>query len=408
MDRIGEADDRNPRRGASRKGRPTLRDVARELGVSAQTVSNAFRRPDQLSPALRSEVLRTARRLGYGGPDPAAKSLRGGRAGALGVLYNDRLSHAFDDPAFMLFLRGLTAAVEQAGLSLLLIPAESPGSVDSDARQMHDEASRGTRRPGAAADRPFAALRTAVVDGIVVYSLPDDDPLYATAASRNRPLVLVDSPRDRSFARVTIDDEAAARAAAEHLIGLGHRQLGVIALELTARRRFGPVEAERIAAATNAMTAARLSGYAAAARAAGLAPESVTVVETEANTEPEGERAARMLLGGDARPTALLAMSDRLAVGAIAAARELGLDIPGDVSVVGFDNVPASASTTPPLTTVDQQHEAKGRQAGECLLAALHDGDAADDSGTAAATAGAELPARLVVRGSTGPSPRSR
>src|ERR687894_2969814 len=101
--------------------RATLKEVASELGVSPATVSNAYNRPDQLSSALRERVFETARRLGYPGPDPMARGLRRRRAGAVGVLYEDRLSYAFADPAEVLFLRGVSVATEEAGLGLLLL-----------------------------------------------------------------------------------------------------------------------------------------------------------------------------------------------------------------------------------------------------------------------------------------------
>ena len=107
----------------------TLASLAAELGVSRTTVSNAYNRPDQLSPALRRRVLDTARRLGYPGPDPVARSLRTRKAGAVGLLLTEALSYAFRDPAAVAFLEGLGLACEEGGSGLLLVPA-APGSVD--------------------------------------------------------------------------------------------------------------------------------------------------------------------------------------------------------------------------------------------------------------------------------------
>src|SRR3990170_4679453 len=175
--------------------RATLKEVAAEVGVSPATVSNAYNRPDQLSPELRERVLETARRLGYSGPDAMARGLRRRRAGAVGVLYEDRLSYAFADPAAVLFLQGVSVATEEAGLGLLL-------------------------------------LSGAVVDGFVVYSMSDEDPLVSAALERRLPVVLVDQPRTGGLPFVGIDDEGAARTAAEHPVGLGHRHFGVVSFAL--------------------------------------------------------------------------------------------------------------------------------------------------------------------------------
>src|SRR6478735_7788693 len=100
----------------------TLASLAAELGISRTTVSNAYNRPDQLSPQLRSRVMEAARRMGYPGPDPVARSLRTRKAGAVGLLLTEQVSYAFRDPAAMSFLAGLSESCEDAGQGLLLVP----------------------------------------------------------------------------------------------------------------------------------------------------------------------------------------------------------------------------------------------------------------------------------------------
>lgn len=363
-------------RASQRRTRPTLKDVAAEVGVSAQTVSNAFHRPDQLSPELRTAVLDAAARLRFSGPDPAARSLRSGRASALGVLYNAQLSFAFDDPAFVLFLRGLARTAEDAGLAMVLVPGDPTG-----AKSTH------------------STLGLAVIDGVVVYSVPNDDPLYSAAVGRGLPLVLVDSPQDGLHPFVGADDEAAGRQATEHVLELGHRRLAVISLEFGAQPHSGPADLQRQAAATNRLTQRRLAGSRTAADVAGIAWETVPVFETAANTEDDGRQAAHLLLGAAPRPTALLAMSDRLALGALAAAADLGIDVPASLSVTGIDDVPAAATAVPSLTTIAQDHDEKGRIAGRLLLASLESDD------RAVSVPAMILPTRLEVRASTGPPP---
>lgn len=349
--------------------RATLKDVAAEVGVSPATVSNAYNRPDQLSEELRGRVFAAARRLGYAGPDPVARGLRRRRAGAIGVLYPDRLSYAFEDPAAVLFLEGVSTATEEAGLGMLLVSGAS---------------SEG---------RGVDTIGGAMVDGFVAFSLPDDDPLVDAALGRRLPTVFVDQPPRPGVPFVGIDDEGAAREAAGHLVGLGHRRFGVLSLELTVEPAGGFADRERREAATYEVSRARLRGYAAALAAAGL-PDDFPVYECAENTREQGRVAAGALLSLEPRPTALLAMSDRLALGVLEAAREMGLSVPGDLSVVGFDDVPDAARSEPPLTTVHQPHVEKGRRAGRLLIERIEGREKEDAT---------ILPTRLVVRGSSGP-----
>ncbi|HEV3375675.1 MAG TPA: LacI family DNA-binding transcriptional regulator [Thermoleophilaceae bacterium] len=371
----------------------TLRAVAEELGVSTMTVSNAYNRPDQLSAALRERVVETARRLGYPGPDPLARGLRRGRAGALGLVYDSPLSYTVRDAAAVAFLGGVSEVAEAARVGLLLVPGTAPEQRDA------------------------AAVGAAVVDGLIVYSVAAGDALVSAALERNRPTVIVDQPRARGVPFVGIDDRAAAREAAEHLTGLWHRRFAAIAFALSPDGARGPASPARRHRARYPVTRARLAGFADALGAAGLSWPQTPVYECPGSSVELGREAAFALLGegprrpaaalGAARrptaplrdhrrPTAVLATSDELALGAVQAARELGLAVPGDLSVVGFDDVPPARAAEPPLTTVHQDHEEKGRLAAEMLLGALR-GEATRRVRRVAH--------RLVVRGSTGPPP---
>jgi DNA-binding LacI/PurR family transcriptional regulator len=360
----------------SERRRATLTRVAVELGVSPMTVSNAYSRPDQLSAALRKRIFETAERLGYAGPDPVARSLRRRKTNVAGVLYSNPLSYAFDDAAAVLFLGGVTAATEASGMGLLLVPG-SMGSPEE----------RGAAAGGAA------------VDGFIVYSMADDDPLVEAALKRGLPAVTVDQPLRDGVPFVGIDDEAAAMAAAKHMVGLGHKRYGVVSFALAADGRTGIADAARQRSATYRVTRSRLEGYAAALSVSGLSWEEVPVYECPGSTTALGRTAAHALLDLDPRPTAILATSDQLALGAIEAAGELGLFVPGDVSVVGFDDVPPAATATPALTTVHQDHARKGLLAGGLLVARLRGEEAPGPD---------LLPARLVTRGSTGRARKGR
>ncbi|GAA5514228.1 HTH-type transcriptional regulator IpsA [Deinococcus carri] len=336
--------------------RVTLRDVAARLGVSAATVSNAYNRPDQLSPELRERVLGAARELGYGGPDPLARSLRRGRTGVIGVVYDAPLAYAFADPAAALFLGSVTQALQQAGLNLLLLASPEGGQ----------------------------PVRTASVDGFIVYCAAEGHELLRAVLERGLPTVLVDQTPQPHAAQVGIDDAGGASAAARHLWELGHRQIGVLCLELGPERHAGPVTPRREAALAYRTTAERLRGY-----REGAAGATLHLVETAQNTPEDGEAAALDLLRRHPDITALLCMSDVLAHGALRAARHLGLRVPADLSLIGFDDLPSSAALN--LSTVWQPTADKGRHVGEAVLALLS-GERPPD---------VTLPTRLVVRGTT-------
>ena len=192
--------------------RVTLKHIAADVGVTPMTVSNAFNRPDQLSAELRERILARAQALGYTGPDPLARGLRRGRAGAIGLVSDTPLSYAFDDPAASAVMAGLCSVTEEQGLGLVLVPTGG-------------------------------LLPSAAVDGVVVYSVGERDPLLA--AARPLPTVIIDQPRDTGLPTVGIDDRAAAYDAARHLTALGHRRFAVVTFGLEAADRVGPADLAR-------------------------------------------------------------------------------------------------------------------------------------------------------------------
>jgi DNA-binding LacI/PurR family transcriptional regulator len=350
----------------TRRRRPTLDDVASAVGVSRATVSNAYNRPDQLSAQLRAQVLRTAADLGYAGPDPTARSLATSRTGAIAVLLDTSLSTAFSDPALSLTLDALARVVDPHGHALLLLPGGPDG--------------------GPAAARVLAAQ----ADIAVAYSLADGTPALDAVRARGLPLVVVDQPLLAGAARIGCEDRRGAALAARHLAGLGHRRFGIFAACSRVTPGGGPLPVGSAATAAFRDTRERLAGY-----LGELGPASAVVEEAAGLSAESAMAGAFALLGRTPRPTALLCMSDQLALAALAAARQLGISVPGELSVVGFDDSPPAAWSSPPLTTVRQDLAAKGRIAGELVLELLAGGAAPPPS---------EVPVSLVVRGSTGPA----
>ena len=342
--------------------RVRLRDVAERAGVSVGSASQAFGHPELVSEHLRKRVLAAAEALGYSGPDPAARRLRLGRTGVLGLLFAERLQYQFTDPAAPAFLRGVARGMQRAPLGLLLLP-------DSRYRR---EASR--------------TVREAAVDGFVVYSVPRNDPRVAAALDRRLPVVTVDQPRDAPTPFVGIDDRAAARGAAEHLRGLGHERVAVLSF-IRALDPEGTMVLD--------ISVERLEGY---KEGLGEAWDDGLVRICRPNAAGPARRAALELLQQSNAPTAILAMSDVLAIGALQAAAERGVAVPEALSLVGFDDSPAAALTKPALTTIAQPHEEKGRLATERLLEAIERG--ADSESRPPRDI---LPTELVVRESTAP-----
>ena len=199
------------------RNRVTLQTIADRLGVSRTTVSNAYNRPDQLATELRERILATAAELGYSGPDPAARRLRSGERNVIALMFED-LSYAVTDPAAVLFLQGMAAATAPEGLALLLLPARREvGGVEM--------------------------VRDAVVDAFVLYSMPHSLDTVAAARGRGLPVVVVDEPPGEGTAFVGIDDRAAIRAVAAHIVGLGHRRLVVVSDRIGDDDHTGRVDA---------------------------------------------------------------------------------------------------------------------------------------------------------------------
>ncbi len=322
--------------------RPTLDTVAKAAGVSRMTVSNAYNRPDQLSAATRERVLAVAAELGYGGPDPAGRSLRRGRTGTVGVVITESLSYAFTDPGLVAFLRGVADELSPAGRAMLLAPMSG-------------------------ADDPASVVRDAIVDAFIICSLQDDDEAVAVIKGRGLPFVTVGNPKVKGHPWTGVDNVAASAMAADHLLGLGHQRLAVVAVPpVMALEPQGPVVVSR-----RGFTQ-RGTGFVEAARRAGV--DDVAVVEAGTNSTEAGAEAAAPLLAQRRRPTAVFAVSDALALGVLGAAADAGLHVPGDLSVVGFDGIDEGAYSRPPLTTVSQDLRDQGRRAAAAVLSLVEGG----------------------------------
>ncbi|MHA6724060.1 LacI family DNA-binding transcriptional regulator [Sphingomonas sp. RS2018] len=322
--------------------RATLKSIATDLGVTHTSVSNAYNNPAKVSKALRERIIAHARSVNYDGPNPAARSLRTGRCGAIGVLFNDQLSYAFTDPHDIAFLRGISSVCEDEGANIVLIPLQN-------------------KRPD---QRDQLA---AIVDGFILNAPYRSHPTIRQALARGLPTVVVDFDAP-DLSSVLTNDRAAMQAVVAHLLELGHRHIAIV----TFPRQEGTGDIRSLAddfSDESYVVHERIEGCRDAVDAAGVARDEVLVCETT-NCEDGGRRAAEWLMRRRPELTALVCFSDRLAYGAIAGAAALGLDVPGQLSVTGFDGIdpPGGTPAALRLTTVRQNACEKGRRAAEILL----------------------------------------
>jgi DNA-binding LacI/PurR family transcriptional regulator len=350
-------------------GNVTLKTVADEAGVSISTVSNAYNKPEQMSVEVRQRVLETARRLGYAGPNAAARSLRSQRAGAIGLLFTERLSYAFSDPYSVGLLAGLSEVAEEHRTGLLLIPLPPADSERPEDVEL-------------AAD----TMRQAVVDGVVAYCVDPDHPARQVALDRGLPMASTIDLDDERQGYVLIDEDGAAQALGRHLRDLGHTQIGIV---VNSREATGP--AQPVGPGDEAGlyddSRLRLLGLREA-----LGPGArVTAVSAGHNSHEAGLVSAAFLLDRPDRPTAIACTSDVLALGVLDGLQRRGLQAGHDVSVSGFDDIAEAEPAG--LTTVRQPIAEKGRLLGRMLL---------DPAYTPRRVV---LDTELVVRSSTGPAP---
>ncbi len=328
--------------------------------MSKTAVSFAFNKPDRLAPDTTARIRLVAEQLGYT-PHPVARMLSQRETRTIGVLTPQALSVIFSNPFFGAFSEGVAVAAEASGYALYFI---SPlhGSLAS-------------------------AMDRATVDGVVAIGLSEDHPEVEAIRRAGVPVVLVDSTALPDHGAIEVDDVSGARSAAQHLIELGHRDVLVVGVEPAAPSTT--IDPESV-------TGRRLRGYREAFDAAGIGIPDERVVVGPASIDGGIAAFGARWRDGD-RPTAVLAMSDAMAIGAMRAVRDLGLSVPGDVSVVGFDDIDLAQHVDPPLTTVHQPIRRKGEEAVRILLdEVLHPDQGRPEH--------CLLPTELVVRGSTGPA----
>ena len=347
-----------------RTKRARIADVAKEAGVSKTAVSFAFNSPERLGSETAAHIREVADALGYR-PRSAASASAPTSTMTIGLLTPQELSVNFANPFYSTFCGGLASVTEDAGYGLLFV---SPlrGSL-------------------------MRAISRATVDGFVAVGLSEDHPEVEQIRRAGIPMVLVDGDAFPEHGSVESNDEVGARTAAKHLLALGHREFVIVGVEppnMPGLREYSPGPTETV-------TSRRLAGYRQGLSLGGITLGDERIVVGSSSFDG-GVAAFRRIWEDELRPTAVLAMSDVMAIGVMWAAREAGLRVPEDLSIVGFDDLDVAPHSNPPLTTVRQPIRQKGEESAKLLLRMIASPDLERPEHKV-------LDTRLIIRGSTAP-----
>lgn len=318
----------------------TLKSVAKTLGVSTATISNAFNRPDQLSVALREKILGACAELGYFGPNKAAQSLRKGSSGIVAVILSDSLEYMVSDPVASQFLQGVTRELERHKLHLLLF---SGSSANLDA--ISD-----------------------FVDGFICYGAPRNLALINQLAQSPKRVLTVDFDLP-GRPSVNIDNEQAAYQSAKAIINKDDT-VAVLGLRLIDASDTRPVLDAPLWDNQSSIAHRRLDGYLRAMAEYDLVLRPDYLWHIPESNQQYAQYAAREVLALNPRPTVLLCMSDLIALSAMREALQLGIAIPEQLKVIGFDGIDEALRYHPTLSSVWQFSDVKGEAAVRAFLSA--------------------------------------
>lgn len=313
--------------------RVNIKDIAQRAGVSKTAVSFAFNNPSRLSESTAQQILTIAEEMGYS-PDPVARSMSTGHTGTIGLLLPQPLPEIVRNPFFPEFVEGIGEVCTHSGLSLMLV---SP--------------LKGSMR---------RAIVNAAVDGFLTLGLEEYKATMVVLRQRGVPFVTVDSDPIEGVPAINVDDAGGACQAMQHVLASGHRQIAILAIRSGKQGHYQEYVGT---------LGARMHGYLQALQQFGLNinGRSVRLLEC-ASTENGGMESFQALWKLRHHPTAIVAMSDIIAIGVIKAAIAAGVQVPQDLSVVGFDDITLASLIHPALTTVAQPSREKGQIAASQLV----------------------------------------
>lgn len=319
------------------KKRVTISDIARETGYSKTAISFAFNAPNRISREAREKILKTAERLKYI-PDPMARNFSLGKHQSIGFLLPQDTEAALANPYIVDVIRGLGSRCQEKGYTLTIIPPLN--------------------------NSIFEAVKNAMVDGLVTMGYILDENAEEVIDQRNLPLVMIDGTEGKNILSINIDDTAAAYTQLKTTLDAGHRDLAIISL-------YAPAYTELDIAPKEGLVEKRLFGYKKALEEVGIRIENVPTYIGK-TTRNSGLDIAAEILSLPKRPSAVISMSDIIAIGVIKGLMAQGVRVPEDISVVGFDNIREADLIEPQLTTIAQPAYDKGQKAADALFALIN------------------------------------
>lgn len=320
--------------------RLTLKTVAERLNVSTATISNAFNRPSQLSQELRETILVECRKIGYAGPSAESRGLRTAKTRVIGVMLSNQLSYSFSDPIANQLLQGISQIFEKPEFNLLVMPSRN--EID-----------------GQSGIESF-------VDGFIVYGPPAPRRMHDLMFYK-KAVVAIDFDHT-GVTSINIDNRKAAATIAQHAFTHRPTHPSILGLRLFEQNHVCHIENKPLFDEFSNITVQRLQGFIdASVSAESYIPEH-RIWHIPDNTHDLAYQAARLALQQSPRPDLLLCMSDCIGLSAIQAANDMGLKVPDDVLITGFDGIPEAESGEVPLTTIEQPSLDKGKIAAEIFL----------------------------------------
>ncbi|GAB6099740.1 maltose operon transcriptional repressor MalR [Halanaerocella petrolearia] len=314
---------------------PTIKDVAQKAGVSPSTVSRVINNHPRISQDTRDKVLESMDDIGYH-PNVIAQNLVNQQTNTLGLVMPYSTEEAFADPFYAEVLRGIGSMAQKNGYSLLLITSdEEKGELEAVLR----------------------AVKGKQIDGLLLLRAKKDDQVIKKLDEMNFPFVIVGRPeKEDNYYWVNNNNIQSSKELVEYMIELGHNKIGVF-----------------IGSEEYIVDRDRLEGYKLALQEQGIDYNQDYVVQIEGGNKSSAYQATKKILESHPELTAIYGIDDRIAYGAIKAIKELDLEIPQDISVVGFNNNPLSELISPPLTTVDINTYQLGNQATKLLIEVINE-----------------------------------
>jgi DNA-binding LacI/PurR family transcriptional regulator len=322
-----------------KKTKLTLKDVAQQLGVSTATISNAFNRPDQLSKGKREEILAQCERIGYSGPNKAAQILRKGTSNIVALVLADSIAYMVSDPVASTFIKGVSTTLQRQGKHLLLYAGDSNSILDV----------------------------VDFVDGFICYGAPRNYKLAQEIAAQSKPAITVDFDID-DVPSINIDNENAAYEVAKAAID-ENDIVAILGLRLIDSPTTCRIYDSPLIDVNSSISHRRLDGYVRAAKEQGIEINNEWIWHLPESDRSYARQAAKEVLMSSPRPNTVLCMSDIIALELLHSALAMGIDVPNELKITGFDGIEEADRARPHLTTVCQSSVAKGEAAAKALLA---------------------------------------